>query len=63
MLNMVVLCLRSFCKTFVIKPEHAQAHDCGEIRHDMDFLNEVLTCCQIDLDKLFEGGFSTGHGF
>ncbi len=23
----------------------------------------TLTCCQIDLDKLFEGGFSTGHGF
>ena len=23
----------------------------------------TLTCCQIELDKLFEGGFSTGHGF
>ena len=23
----------------------------------------TLTCCQIDLDKLFHGGFSTGHGF
>ena len=22
----------------------------------------TLTCCQIDLDKLFKGGFSTGHG-
>ena len=56
---------KEFCKTFVIKPEHAQAHDTGEIHvHDMDFLNMgTLTCCQIDLDKLFEGGFSTGHGF
>lgn len=23
----------------------------------------TLTCCQIDVEKLFEGGFSTGHGF
>ena len=23
----------------------------------------TTTCCQIDLDKLFTGGFSTGHGF
>ena len=22
----------------------------------------TLTCCQIDLEKLFNGGFSTGHG-
>ena len=30
----------------------------------MDFFNMgTLTCCQIDLKKLFEGGFSTGHGF
>ena len=56
---------KEFCKTFVIKPEHAQAHDCGDIHiHDMDFLNMgTLTCCQINLDKLFDGGFSTGHGF
>ena len=56
---------KEFCKTFVIKPEHAQAHDNGDIHiHDMDFLNMgTLTCCQINLDKLFDGGFSTGHGF
>ena len=56
---------KEFCKTFVIKPEHAQAHDSGDIHiHDMDFLNMgTLTCCQINLDKLFDGGFSTGHGF
>ena len=31
--------------------------------HDMDFMNMgTLTCCQIDLEKLFNGGFSTGHG-
>ena len=56
---------KEFCKTFVLKPEHVNAHDNGDIHiHDMDFLNMgTLTCCQIKLDKLFENGFSTGHGF
>ena len=56
---------KEFCKTFMLKPEHVKAHDNGDIHiHDMDFLNMgTLTCCQIKLDKLFEGGFSTGHGF
>ncbi len=56
---------KEFCKSFVIKPGHTFAHDKGEIHiHDMDFLNMgTLTCCQIDIRKLFEGGFSTGHGF
>ncbi|MDU4862984.1 MAG: anaerobic ribonucleoside triphosphate reductase [Terrisporobacter othiniensis] len=56
---------KEFCKTFVLKPEHVNAHDSGDIHiHDMDFLNMgTLTCCQIKLDKLFKNGFSTGHGF
>ncbi len=56
---------KEFCKTNVLKPEHAMAHDSGDIHiQDMDFLNMgTLTCCQIDVEKLFEGGFSTGHGF
>jgi len=56
---------KEFCKTHILKPEHTFAHDNGDIHiHDMDFLNMgTLTCCQIDLKKLFKGGFSTGHGF
>lgn len=56
---------KEFCKTYILKPEHSLAHDNGDIHiHDMDFLNMgTLTCCQIDLNKLFKGGFSTGHGF
>lgn len=56
---------KEFCKTYTLKPEHAFAHDNGDIHiHDMDFLNMgTLTCCQIDVGKLFKGGFSTGHGF
>ena len=56
---------KEFCKTHILKPEPSYAHDNGDIHiHDMDFFNMgTLTCCQIDLKKLFEGGFSTGHGF
>ena len=56
---------KEFCKTYMLKPEHAFAHDNGDIHiQDMDFLNMgTLTCCQIDLIKLFKDGFSTGHGF
>ncbi|WP_042352038.1 anaerobic ribonucleoside triphosphate reductase [Bacillus massiliigorillae] len=56
---------KEFCKTNILKPEYTHAHDCGDIHiHDMDFLNMgTLTCCQIDVKKLFKGGFSTGHGF
>ena len=31
--------------------------------HDKDFSLITFNCCQIDLLKLFKGGFSTGHGF
>ncbi len=54
---------KQFNMMFVLKPEHARAHQEGDIHiHDMDFLTLTTTCCQIDLLKLFRGGFSTGHG-
>lgn len=55
---------REFCKSQLMTPQFAQLHDNGDIHiHDMDFMNMgTLTCCQIDLKKLFKGGFSTGHG-
>lgn len=31
--------------------------------HDKDFYGLTETCCQIELDKLFKGGFNTGHGY
>ncbi len=55
---------KEFNLIFMMKPEHAEAHRNGDIHvHDMDFLTLTTTCCQIDLIKLFEGGFSTGHGY
>ena len=55
---------KQFYSMFVLNPEHSEAHSRGDIHiHDMDFLTLTTTCCQIDIEKLFEGGFSTGHGF
>lgn len=55
---------KQFYEMFVLHPDHAAAHKAGDIHiHDMDFLTLTTTCCQIDIEKLFEGGFSTGHGF
>ena len=55
---------KEFAKAYLMKPKFAEAHENGEIHiHDMDFMPMgTTTCCQIDLQKLFEGGFSTGHG-
>lgn len=55
---------KQFYQMFMIKPEHAQAHIDGDIHiHDIDFAPMgTTTCTQIDLIKLFDEGFSTGHG-
>ncbi len=56
---------KEFAKSYLIKKKFALAHDEGFIHiHDMDFLPMgTTTCMQIELDKLFKNGFSTGHGF
>ncbi len=54
---------KQFYDMFVLNPDHARAHREGDIHiHDLDFLTLTTTCCQIDIKKLFHGGFSTGHG-
>ncbi len=54
---------KAYYKSYMLKPEHAKAHEAGDIHiHDLDFYSLTLTCCQIDLLSLFEGGFNTGHG-
>ena len=48
---------------YVLDPAFAKAHGDGDIHiHDLDFYTLTTTCTQIDLTKLFAGGFSTGHG-
>lgn len=55
---------KEFAKSYLMKPRFAEAHDEGVIHiHDMDFLPMgTTTCMQIELDRLFKNGFSTGHG-
>ncbi|NHM15125.1 anaerobic ribonucleoside triphosphate reductase [Eggerthellaceae bacterium zg-887] len=54
---------KQFYEMCVIDPKFARAHREGDIHiHDMDFYTLTTTCCQIELRKLFKGGFSTGHG-
>ncbi len=52
-----------FINNYVLPKEIAAAHLSGDIHiHDEDFYMLTETCCQIDLIKLFKGGFCTGHG-
>ena len=55
---------KEFAKTYLMKNKFSEAHDSGAIHiHDMDFLPMgTTTCMQIELDRLFKTGFSTGHG-
>ena len=56
---------KEFAKSYLMKKKFSDAHDNGEIHiHDMDFLAMgTTTCMQIELDRLFKKGFSTGHGY
>ena len=55
---------KQFYEMYILDPVHAKAHNLGDIHiHDLDFFTLTTTCCQIDIIKLFERGFSTGHGF
>ena len=63
MLQIGALCARTYNELHLLRPEHAQAYREGKYHiHDFDFYALTMTCCQIDIEKLLEGGFSTGHG-
>ena len=52
-----------FINNYILPKDIASAHISGDIHiHDEDFYMLTETCCQIDLLKLFHGGFCTGHG-
>ena len=55
---------KAYNEMYLLRPEHAKAYREGDIHiHDFDFYSLTTTCCQIDIQKLFKGGFSTGHGY
>ncbi|MDR1272461.1 MAG: anaerobic ribonucleoside triphosphate reductase [Clostridiales Family XIII bacterium] len=54
---------KEYYEKYVLKKRQSDAHANGDIHiHDFDFYTLTTTCCQIDVDKLFKRGFSTGHG-
>ena len=64
MLQIGASCAKSYNSLYLLRPEQAKAHSEGDCHiHDFDFYALTETCCQIDILKLFHGGFSTGHGF
>lgn len=55
---------KAYNAAYLLTPAQAKAHRDGDIHiHDFDFYALTTTCCQIDLLRLFRGGFSTGHGY
>ena len=55
---------KAYNEMYLLRPEHAKAYREGDIHiHDFDFYSLTTTCCQIDILRLFHGGFSTGHGY
>ena len=53
---------KEFYEKYILStPSSPRAHREGDIHiHDFDFYTLTTTCCQIDLEKLFSGGFSNG---
>lgn len=56
---------KQYAINHIVSKKFADAHKNGDIHiHDLDFYpTKTLTCVQMDLEKLFKGGFSTGHGY
>ncbi|MCI6284817.1 anaerobic ribonucleoside triphosphate reductase, partial [Selenomonas sp.] len=55
---------KHFVDNYVLEERFRDADKQNYIHiHDKDFSLITFNCCQIDLLKLFHGGFSTGHGF
>lgn len=54
---------KAYYQDFVLNADYMQLHKDGWIHiHDLDFYKLTFNCCQIDLTKLFSGGFSIGPG-
>ncbi|ACC98607.1 Anaerobic ribonucleoside-triphosphate reductase [Elusimicrobium minutum Pei191] len=63
MLQLGSAAAKSYNKAYLLTEAQAKAYEEGWIHiHDFDFYSLTTTCCQIDVDRLFTGGFNTGHG-
>ena len=56
--------IKSYMKNYFFSKDVANAINAGIIYpHDLGWGTTTMTCVQIDIPKLFKGGFSTGHGY
>ncbi|MCL2517125.1 MAG: anaerobic ribonucleoside triphosphate reductase [Oscillospiraceae bacterium] len=54
---------KQFYDLYMLDPKISKSFREGDIHiHDFEFYALTTTCCQIDIEKLFQDGFSTGHG-
>ncbi len=64
MLQIGSVAAKAYNTAHLLTPKQARAHNEGDFHiHDFDFYSLTTTCCQIDIVKMFENGFSTGHGY
>ncbi len=64
MLQIGSVAAKAYNTSYLLSKQQAKAHGEGAMHiHDFDFYSLTTTCCQIDIVKMFENGFSTGHGF
>lgn len=64
MLQMGANAAKEYYLDTMITPDISRLHREGYIHiHDLDFYGWTTTCTQIELRKLFKGGFNTGHGY
>jgi len=50
---------KTYYCTHMLPDKIREAHESGDIHiHDLDFYNLTMTCCKIDLTRLFKDGFS-----
>lgn len=56
--------IKSYMKNYFFDKDITDAINAGIIYpHDLGWGTTTMTCVQIDIPKLFKGGFSTGHGY
>ncbi len=64
MLQIGAAAAKAYNSAYLLSEEQRKAYAEGWIHiHDFDFYSLTTTCCQTDIEALFKGGFSTGHGF
>lgn len=64
MLQIAMAASKQYYLSNLLPEEFARAHDEGAMHiHDLDYYSKTLNCLQIDLSRLLQEGFNTGHGY